>query len=125
MTDDHKTDKGEETAADGRHDHTAHVAAHRARQNSDHKAVRGLLFLSDNGADLMVHARVIAGHPIGKHQAQEDDEQLRGRVGNKREYTATELGSDLRDILRRHGNQRRKIVVQILLERRVVERLGV
>ena len=73
----------------------------------------------------MVHTGIVAGQPIGKHQAQEDDEQLRGRIGNEREYTATELGSDLRDVLGRYGNQRRKIVVQILLERRVVERLGV
>lgn len=74
---------------------------------------------------MMVHTGIVAGQPIGKHQAQEDDEQLRGRIGNEREYTATELGSDLRDVLGRYGNQRRKIVVQIILERRVVERLGV
>ena len=73
----------------------------------------------------MVHTGIVAGQPIGKHQAQEDDEQLRGRIGNEWEYTATELGSDLRDVLGRYGNQRRKIVIQILLERRVVERLGV
>ena len=82
-------------------------------------------FLSDDGADLVVHAGIVAGQPIGKYQAQEDDEQLRGRISNEREYTATELGSDLRDVLGRYGNQRRKIVVQILLERRVIERLGV
>lgn len=72
----------------------------------------------------MVHAGIIAGKPVGKHQTQEDDEQLRGRVGNERKHTAAELSSDLRDVLGRYGNQRRKIVVQILLERRVVERLG-
>ena len=72
----------------------------------------------------MVHTGVVAGQPIGKHQAKEDDEQLRGRIGNEREYTATELSGNLRHILRCHGNERRKIVVQIILERRVVERLG-
>lgn len=71
------------------------------------------------------HAGIIAGKPVGKHQTQEDDEQLRGRVGNERKHTAAELSSDLRDVLGRYGNQRRKIVVQILLERRVVERLSV
>ena len=73
----------------------------------------------------MVHAGIIAGKPVGKHQTQEDDEQLRGRVGNERKHAAAELRSDLRDVLGRYGNQRRKIVVQILLERRVVERLSV
>ena len=124
MADDHKTDKGEETTADGRHDHTAHVAADRARKDGDHKAVRGLLLLTDNGANLVVHARVVAGHPVRKHQTKEDHEQLRGRIGDEREHTAAKLGSDLRHVLRCHGNQRRKIIVQILLERRVVERLG-
>ena len=122
MTDDHKTDKGEETTADGRHDHTAHVAADRARKDGDHKAVRGLLLLTDDGANLVMHARVVAGHPVGKHQTKEDHEQLRGRIGDEREHTAAKLGSDLRHILRCHGNQRRQVVVQILLERRVVER---
>ena len=124
MADDHKTDKGEETTADGRHDHTAHVAADRARKDGDHKAVRGLLLLTDDGANLVVHARVVAGHPVGKHQTKEDHEQLRGRIGDEREHTAAKLGSDLRHILRCHGDQRRKIIVQILLERRVVKRLG-
>ena len=124
MADDHKTDKGEETTADGRHDHTAHVAADRARKDGDHKTVRGLLLLTDDGANLVVHARVVAGHPVRKHQTKEDNEQLRSRIGDEREHTAAKLGSDLRHILRCHGNQRRKIIVQILLERRVVERLG-
>ena len=124
MADDHKTDKGEETTTDGRHDHTAHVAADRARKDGDHKAVRGLLLLTDDGANLVMHARVVAGHPVGKHQTKEDHEQLRGRIGDEREHTAAKLGSNLRHILRCHGNQRRKIIVQILLERRVVERLG-
>ena len=74
MADDHKTDKGEETTADGRHDHTAHVAADRARKDGDHKAVRGLFLLTDDGANLVVHARVVAGHPVGKHQTKEDHE---------------------------------------------------
>ena len=72
----------------------------------------------------MVHARVVAGHPVRKHQTKEDHEQLRGCIGDERKHTAAELSSDLRDVLGRYGNQRRKIVVQILLERRVVERLG-
>ena len=84
MTDDQKTDKGEETTADGRHDHTAHVAADRARKDGDHKAVRGLLLLTDDGANLVMHARVVAGHPVGKHQTKEDHEQLRGRIGDER-----------------------------------------
>ena len=125
MANERKADKGEDATADGRHDHAAHITADRARKNRDHKAVRGLLFLANDGADLVVHAGVIAGQPIGKHQTQEDDEQLRGRVGNEREHTATEFGSDLRDVLGRHSNQRGQIIVQILLERRVVERLGV
>ena len=124
MADDHKTDKGKETTADGRHDHTAHVAADRARKDGDHKAVRGLLLLTDDGANLVVHARVVAGHPVREHQTQEDHEQLRGRIGDEREHTAAKLGSDLRHVLRCHGDKRRKIIVQILLERRVVERLG-
>lgn len=74
--------------------------------------------------NLVMHARVVAGHPVGKHQTKEDHEQLRSRIGDEREHTAAKLGSDLRHILRCHGNQRRKIIVQILLERRVVERLG-
>ena len=71
----------------------------------------------------MVHAGVVAGHPVGKHQAQEDHEQLRSRVGDKRENATAKLSSNLGYILRCHGNQRRKIVVQVLLKRRVVERL--
>lgn len=124
MADNQEADKGEETTADGRHDHTAHVAADRARKDGDHKAVRGLLLLTDDGANLVMHARVVAGHPVGKHQTKEDHEQLRGRIGDEREHTAAKLGSNLRHILRCHGNQRRKIIVQILLERRVIERLG-
>ena len=99
MADDHKTDKGEETTADGRRDHTAHVAADRARKDGDHKAVRGLLLLTDDGANLVVHARVVAGHPVRKHQTKEDHEQLRGRIGDEREHTAAKLGSDLRHVL--------------------------
>ena len=125
MPDDHKTDKGEETTADRRHDHTAHVAADRARKDGDHKAVRGLLLLTDDGANLVVHARIVAGHPVRKHQTKEDHEQLRGRIGDEREHPAAKLGSDLRHILRCHGDQRRKNIVQILLERRVVKRLGI
>ena len=109
MADNQEADKGEETTADGRHDHTAHVAADRARKDGDHKAVRGLLLLTDDGANLVVHARVVAGHPVGKHQTKEDHEQLRGRIGDEREHTAAKLGSNLRHILRCHGNQRRKI----------------
>ena len=125
MADDRKTNKGKKTATDRCDDHATHVAADRTRKDGHHKAVRGLLFLPDDGADLVVHAGIIAGKPVGKHQTQEDDEQLRGRVGNERKHTAAELSSDLRDVLGRYGNQRRKIVVQILLERRVVERLSV
>ena len=95
MANERKADKGKDATADRRHDHTAHIAADRARKNRDHKAVRGLLFLTNDGADLVVHAGIIAGKPVSKHQAQEDYEQLRGRIGNKREYTATKLGSDL------------------------------
>lgn len=95
MANERKADKGEDATADGRHDHAAHITADRARKNRDHKAVRGLLFLADDGADLVVHTGIVAGQPVGKHQAQEDDEQLRGRVGNEREYTATELGGNL------------------------------
>ena len=124
MANERKADKGEDATADGRHDHATHITADRARKNRNHKAVRGLLFLPDDGADLVVHTGIVAGQPIGKHQTEEDDEQLRGRIGNEREYTATKLGGNLRYILGRHGNQRRKIIVQILFERRVVERLG-
>ena len=125
MANERKADKGEDATADGRHDHATHITADRARKNRNHKAVRGLLFLTNDGADLVVHTGIVAGQPIGKHQAKKDDEQLRGRIGNEREYTATELSGNLRHILRCQGNERRKIVVQILLERRVVERLGV
>ena len=74
---------------------SSHIAADRARKNRDHKAVRGLLFLTDDCADLVVHAGIIAGKPVSKHQAQEDNKQLRGRIGNEREYTAAKLGGNL------------------------------
>ena len=50
---------------------------------------------------------------------------MRGRVGDQREHAATELSGDLRYVLGRHSNQRGQIIVQVLLERRVVERLSV
>ena len=125
MANERKADKGEDATADGRHDHAAHITADRARKNRDHKAVRGLFFLSDDGTDLVVHTGIIAGKPVGKHQTQEDYEQLRGRVGDQREHAATELSGDLRYVLGRHSNQRGQIIVQVLLERRVVERLSV
>ena len=76
MPDDRKADKGKDATADGRHDHATHVTADRARKNRDHKAVRGFLFLTNDGADLVVHTGIIAGKPIGKHQTQKDHEQL-------------------------------------------------
>lgn len=95
MPDDRKADKGEDATADGRHDHAAHITADRARKNRDHKAVRGLLFLTNDGADLVVHAGIIAGKPVGKHQAKEDNKQLRRGIGNEREDTAAKLGGNL------------------------------
>lgn len=95
MANERKADKGKDATADGRHDHATHIAADRARKNRDHKAVRGLLFLTDDCADLVVHAGIIAGKPVSKHQAQEDNKQLRGRIGNEREYTAAKLGGNL------------------------------
>ena len=60
-----------------------------------HKAVRSLLLLTDDGANLAVDARVVACHPVGKHQTKEDHEQLRGRIGDEWENTAAKLGSNL------------------------------